>query len=162
MRITLDSNGAGISAHWSLNMQRFRLLTYYLVGIVAVVGLAVWGVSMRRVSADARTLQATAGGAVGSSTARTDAASSAVVSIDNFSFDPKELMITAGTTVTWVNADDLPHTATSTASPPLFDSKTLDKDDKFSFQFNTPGTYEFFCKLHPTMTGKVIVNDARN
>jgi plastocyanin len=129
---------------------------------MAVVGLAVWGVSMRRVSADARTLQASAGGAEGPSNATTDTAASAVVSIDNSSFGPKELIITAGTTVNWVNADDLPHTATSTASPPLFDSKTLDKGDKFSFQFNAPGTYDFFCKLHPAMTGKVIVNDGRN
>jgi amicyanin len=77
--------------------------------------------------------------------------------IDNFLFEPRELIVTAGDTVTWVNTDDLPHTATCTASPPLFDSKTLDKDDKFSFQFNTPGTYDYFCKLHPNMTGKVIV-----
>jgi plastocyanin len=138
-------------------MQRFRLLAYYLLGIVAVVGLAVWGVSMRRTAADAGTSQASAGGMAGPSTATNGGASGAIVSIDNFLFDPKELIVPAGTTVTWVNAEDIPHTATSKASPTLFDSKTLDKDDKFSFQFNTPGTYDFFCKFHPTMTGRVIV-----
>jgi plastocyanin len=138
-------------------MQRFRLLGYYVVGIVAVVGLAVWGVSLRRTAADAGPPQASAGETVGPSTATNGAASGAIVSIDNFVFYPKELIVTAGTTVTWVNGDDFSHTATSKASPTLFDSKTLDKDDQFSFQFNTPGTYDFFCKLHPNMTGKVIV-----
>jgi plastocyanin len=61
------------------------------------------------------------------------------------------------TTVTWVNADDVPHTATSKVSPPLFDSKTLHTNDKFSFEFKTPGTYDYFCKAHPSMTAKVIV-----
>jgi plastocyanin len=138
-------------------MRRFRLLGYYVVGLVAVIGLTIWGVSMRRIASDARTALASAGGTGGPSTATTGAVSGPMVSIDNFIFDPKELVVTAGTTVTWVNADDFPHTATSTASPPVFDSKTLEKDDKFSFQFTTPGTYDFFCKLHPNMTGRVIV-----
>jgi plastocyanin len=138
-------------------MQRFRLLGYYVVGIVAVIGLAVWGVSLRRTAADAGTSQAPAGGTAGPSTATNGAASGAIVSIDNFLYSPKELIVSAGTTVTWVNAEDIPHTATSKASPPLFDSKTLEKDDKFSFQFNTPGTHDFFCRLHPNMTGRVFV-----
>jgi plastocyanin len=137
-------------------MQRFRLLGYYVVGLTAVVGLAVWGVSMRRIAADSRSPQPSVGGTIGP-TATTGAASGVKVSIDNFIFDPKEIIVAVGTTVTWVNTDDLPHTATSTASPRLFDSKTLDKDDKFSFQFNAPGTYDYFCKLHPNMTGRVIV-----
>ena len=79
------------------------------------------------------------------------------VSIDNFAFDPKELVVTAGDTVTWVNTDDVAHTVTSNGVPPLFDSKTMHTDDKFSFAFKTPGTYDYFCKPHPYMTGKVIV-----
>ena len=77
------------------------------------------------------------------------------VKIDNFSFGPQELTISAGTTVTWTNRDDIPHTVVSTDK--LFKSKVLDTDDKFSFTFNKAGTYPYFCSIHPKMTGKVIV-----
>ena len=136
-------------------MQRFRLLGFYLVGVVAVVGLAVWGVSLRRTAASASP-PSDAGASQGSSTTVTTGAA-VKVSINNFLFDPRELVIPAGATVTWVNTDDVAHTVTSTAAPQLFDSKTLRTDDKFSFEFKTPGTYDYFCKAHPDMTGKVIV-----
>jgi plastocyanin len=77
--------------------------------------------------------------------------------IDNFTFDPPTLTIPVGTKVTWVNHDDVPHTATSTAKPKRFESGTLDTDDKFSHVFTAPGTYEYFCAVHPKMTGKIIV-----
>src|SRR5205807_621957 len=57
------------------------------------------------------------------------------VVIDNFTFDPPMLTVPAGTTVTWVNHDDVPHTATSTAKPKSFESGTLDTDNKFSHVF---------------------------
>ena len=79
------------------------------------------------------------------------------VTIDNFAFTPQELTIASGTKVTWLNRDDVPHTATSSDSPPKFNSKALDTDDKFSFVFTTPGTYPYFCAVHPKMTGKIIV-----
>jgi plastocyanin len=79
------------------------------------------------------------------------------VKIDNFVFQPKELVIPAGTTVTWQNADDVPHTATSKDDPQTFDSGALDTDDKFSFTFNKPGKYPYYCKVHTHMTGVVIV-----
>ena len=79
------------------------------------------------------------------------------VAIDNFAFSPREITIAAGTRVTWVNHDDVPHTATSSVKPRAFDSGALDTDDTFSFVFKTPGTYEYFCAVHPHMTGKVIV-----
>lgn len=81
----------------------------------------------------------------------------AEVRIDNFTFEPRELQIAAGTTVTWQNADDVPHTATSKDDPQLFDSGALDTDDKFSFTFTRPGKYAYYCKVHPHMTGVVIV-----
>jgi plastocyanin len=81
--------------------------------------------------------------------------SAAAVKIDNFSFGPQELTVAAGAKVTWTNRDDIPHTVTSTND--LFKSKALDTDDQFSFTFDRPGTYEYFCSLHPKMTGKVIV-----
>ena len=79
------------------------------------------------------------------------------VKIENFTFLPKELDIAAGTTVTWQNADDVPHTATSKDDPQVFDSGPLDTDDKFSFTFNKPGKYASYCKVHPHMQGVVIV-----
>jgi|SRR5262249_50619380 len=77
--------------------------------------------------------------------------------IDNFTFDPPTLTVSAGTKVTWVNHDDVPHTATSTAKPRQFDSGTLDTDGKFSHVFTAPGTYDYFCAVHPKMTGQIIV-----
>ena len=79
------------------------------------------------------------------------------VKIENFAFLPKELNIAAGTTVTWQNADDVPHTATSKDDPQVFDSGPLDTDDKFSFTFSKPGKYAYYCKVHPHMTGVVVV-----
>jgi len=79
------------------------------------------------------------------------------VKIENFAFIPKELDIAAGTTVTWQNADDVPHTATSKDDPQVFDSGPLDTDDKFSFTFSKPGKYAYYCKVHPHMTGVVVV-----
>jgi plastocyanin len=79
----------------------------------------------------------------------------AEVKIDNFSFTPQEIKVKAGTTVIWTNRDDIPHTVTSTDL--IFKSKTLDTDDKFTMTFAKPGTYPYFCSIHPKMTGKVIV-----
>ena len=77
------------------------------------------------------------------------------VKIDNFSFGPVDLTVPVGTTVTWTNHDDIPHTVVSTEK--LFKSKVLDTDEKFSFTFGKAGTYPYFCSIHPKMTGKVIV-----
>ena len=139
-------------------MQRFRLLRFYVVGLVALIDLAVWGVSLRRAATGAGTPQARESGTEAPS-ARNAGPSPVKVSIENFVFEPKDLVVTAGTTVTWVNADDVPHTVTSTASPPLFDSRTLRADGTFSFEFKAAGTYNYFCKAHPYMTGKVVVSD---
>jgi plastocyanin len=79
------------------------------------------------------------------------------VVIDNFTFAPREITVVPGTRVTWINRDDVPHTATSSVKPRTFDSSALDTDDTFSFVFEAPGTYEYFCAVHPHMTGKVIV-----
>ncbi|SRR5258708_36030042 len=77
------------------------------------------------------------------------------VKIDNFSFGPATLTVPAGTSVTWTNRDDIPHTVVSTDG--VFKSKVLDTDEKFSFTFSKAGTYPYFCSIHPKMTGKVIV-----
>jgi plastocyanin len=85
-------------------------------------------------------------------------AEEATVKIDNFTFDPPRMTVKAGTTVTWYNEDDIPHTVA--ASGKQFRSKTLDTDSKFSFTFATPGSYEYFCSLHPHMTGVIVVEAA--
>jgi plastocyanin len=77
------------------------------------------------------------------------------VKIDNFSFGPGTLTVPEGTTVTWTNRDDIPHTVVSTDG--VFKSKVLDTDEKFSFTFSKTGTYPYFCSIHPKMTGKVVV-----
>jgi plastocyanin len=87
----------------------------------------------------------------------TKSAASNQITIDNFAFNPRKLTVPVGAKVTWVNRDDVPHTATSTKKPRLFDSGTLDTDDKYSRVFTTPGTYEYFCAVHPHMTGQIIV-----
>jgi plastocyanin len=79
----------------------------------------------------------------------------AEVRVDNFTFSPPTLTVMAGTTVTWVNGDDIPHTIA--AKDRSFRSKTLDTDGRFSFTFKTPGEYDYFCSLHPHMVGKIVV-----
>lgn len=80
------------------------------------------------------------------------------VKIGNFTFDPPVLKVKAGTVVTWTNEDDIPHTVAS--ADRAFKSKALDTGDKYTFTFTAPGTYEYFCSLHPHMTAKIIVEGA--
>jgi plastocyanin len=78
-----------------------------------------------------------------------------VVSIDNFTFGPQELTIPVGTTVKWVNHDDIPHSVVDRNK--AFRSKALDTDDSFSYTFASAGTFDYFCGLHPHMVGKITV-----
>ena len=82
-------------------------------------------------------------------------AANAEVTIDNFSFGPETLKVSVGTTVTWTNRDDIPHTVVSTDG--VFKSKVRDTDEQFYFTFTKAGTYPYFCSVHPKMTGKVVV-----
>jgi plastocyanin len=77
-----------------------------------------------------------------------------VITIDNFTFTPPELTVAVGTTVKWVNHDDIPHTVVN--KDKVFRSKALDTDDSYSFTFASAGTFDYFCGLHPHMVGKVI------
>lgn len=79
------------------------------------------------------------------------------VVIDNFTFEPSTLEVARGTTVTWINKDDVPHTVTSDAEPRLLNSKAMDTDERYTMTFSDAGTFAYFCKVHPHMTGKVIV-----
>ena len=77
-----------------------------------------------------------------------------MVTIDNFTFSPGELTVKVGTTVTWKNQDDIPHTVVSAGK---FKSKALDTGDSYSFTFSSTGDYKYFCSLHPHMTGMIKV-----
>ena len=83
------------------------------------------------------------------------AANVAAVKIDNFNFTPPTLVVAPGTTVTWTNDDDSPHSVHEKDGK--FKSAALDTDDKFTYTFDKPGTYSYFCSIHPHMTGTVVV-----
>ena len=77
------------------------------------------------------------------------------VKIDNFSFSPPTITVKAGTQITWTNADDISHNVVS--NDHSFKSKVLDTDEKFTYTADKPGTYTYYCSIHPKMTGKVVV-----
>src|SRR5580704_2949691 len=112
----------------------------FIAGLVAalVLGMGVFGTGRK-----------------GSITSAQEKMSTMEVKIDNFSFGPADVTVPVGTTVTWTNRDDIPHTVVSTDK--VFKSKVLDTDEKFSFTFSKAGSYPYFCSLHPKMTGKVVV-----
>jgi plastocyanin len=99
-----------------------------------------------------------AAAAVTAPRAHAAAAAGPSVMIDNFVFGPETLTVPVGTTVTWVNRDDIPHTVV--ANDKSFKSKVMDTDERFSFTFTKPGEFGYFCSLHPHMVGKVIVKPA--
>jgi len=88
--------------------------------------------------------------------ADTPAPATVQANITSYKFDPGVITVAVGTTVTWTNDDDVPHTVTSTDKH-FKSSGALDKGDSYSFTFTAPGTYPYYCTVHPFMTGKVIV-----
>jgi plastocyanin len=145
-------------------MQRLRIINVYLALVVLLLALAgaAWlrqlGGGVAQAASSPDVLSA---GATQRSDHHTFSAAPATqgvnVVIDNFAFKPKALSVAVGATVTWVNRDDVPHTATSEGDTKVFDSKALDTDDKYSFTFTKPGTYKYYCKIHSHMTGTVVV-----
>jgi plastocyanin len=87
-----------------------------------------------------------------------DVAKSASIQIDNFHYSPPTLVVAPGTTVTWKNDDDSPHSVRDKDGK--FKSAALDTDDTFSQTFAAPGEYDYFCSIHPYMTGKIVVKPA--
>lgn len=79
------------------------------------------------------------------------------VSIKSYAFSPATVTIAAGSTVTWINQDDDPHTVTGDATATVLNSSALDTHEQYSFTFAKPGIYKYFCKLHPHMQGEIIV-----
>lgn len=85
-----------------------------------------------------------------------DSSAATEIKIDNFTFAPGTITVAPGTTVQWINRDDIPHTVVS-EDKTTFKSKPLDTDDKFTYTFQKPGSYTYFCSLHPKMTAKIVV-----
>jgi len=85
----------------------------------------------------------------------TTPAQAIAIEIDNFKFGVVALEVAAGTIVTWTNRDDVPHTVVSTTK--VFKSPALDTGESFSYTFKDAGTFEYYCGLHPRMTGKIVV-----
>ncbi len=77
------------------------------------------------------------------------------VKINNFAFSPTSITVPVGSTVHWVNKDDIPHNIVGEEKG--FRSKVLSTDQDFSYTFTKPGTYSYSCTIHPQMTAKVVV-----
>jgi plastocyanin len=88
--------------------------------------------------------------------AQANAPKTVEIKIDNFSFGPMTLTVSSGTTVTWINNDDVPHTVVSEDTT-TFKSNALDTGDKFSYTFAKPGKYPYFCSVHPKMMAEIVV-----
>ncbi len=97
----------------------------------------------------------TLGGESGAARSEHAARATRTITIDNFTFGTDKVTVNRGTEVTWVNRDDMPHTVVSTAG--VFESKPLDTGDRFAYTFEQPGTYPYYCSIHPRMTGTVVV-----
>ena len=134
-----------------------RPTTRWLAG-AAAAALAVTGWGCRdRSGHEAGMHQAAMGGGAAQAVPPPDATGEFTVTIDNFAFSPRTIAVPAGATVKWINHDDSPHTATSGDLPRAFASRPLDTDDSFTFRFEKPGRYAYFCAVHPRMTGEVVV-----
>lgn len=83
------------------------------------------------------------------------AGDTAKIVVKDFMFTPTLLTVRAGTTVTWTNLDDEPHTVVSDTG--LFKSGGMDTNERFAFKFDKPGTYRFLCSIHPRMVGIIVV-----
>lgn len=82
-------------------------------------------------------------------------ASTAEIKIDNFTFAPTTIVVRKGTSITWTNRDDIPHTVVENNK--LFKSHVLDTGEAFTFTPTQPGTYKYYCSIHPKMTAELVV-----
>ena len=129
-------------------------------GTKTALGIAVAALlagSVAPASADGGMAMDMSGMKMGATTVAAAPSEPNAVNIDNFAFGPATITVAAGTKVTWTNRDDEPHTVTSADDPKLFRSAALDTNDSFSFTFDKPGTYRYFCSIHPQMTAMVVV-----
>jgi plastocyanin len=133
-------------------MQRLRMKQVIRLRWSIAASIAIASVILLA-SASSQTKLQNGSGKVVQAAAGTDAAPQVI--IDNYAFSPATLTVKVGTTVTFINHDDDAHTVDSTQGK--FKSATMNKGDKFEFRFTEAGEYPFYCRFHPKMTGKVIV-----
>ena len=131
----------------SLKLKQFANFQWRIAALIALASVMIL------VGTTSQAQHENGSGTLARTAAGTDAASQ--VMIDNFVYSPVPLTVKVGTTVTWINHDDIPHTVDSTQGK--FKSAALDTDDKFEFRFTEAGEYPFFCRIHPKMTGKIVV-----
>jgi plastocyanin len=129
------------------------IATVGLLGILLVQGAKLSNATGNSDSSESMATQRAADAAP-IQTAEKAAAANEVL-IGDYEFIPATLTVSVGTTVTWSNRDDEAHTVNSTTD--VFKSAPLDTDEKFSFKFTAPGTYPYYCKLHPQMKGQIVV-----
>ena len=130
-----------------LKMEQFANLKWKVAILIAVATVMIW------VSPTSQAQHENGSAKLVGTAAGTD--TSPQVMIDNFVYSPVPLTVKVGTIVTWINHDDIPHTVDSTQGK--FKSAALDTDDKFEFRFTEAGEYPFYCRIHPKMTGKIVV-----
>jgi len=123
---------------------------------VAIAGLLI-GLSRAALAHDMSHMTAAAVPVAAAAPQQTAAIEPNTITVDNFAFGPATLTVPVGTTVTWTNHDDEPHTVVNDGNPRSFKSGALDTGDTFAFKFDKPGTYKYFCSIHPHMTGVVVV-----
>ena len=111
--------------------------------------------SRSRLAVSAGVLVAMLGGAMALGAVAPASSASPQIEIRADEYIPSTLTVPAGTAVTWINHDDDVHTVTSTAE--VFHSPGIDTDETFTYTFTKPGTYEYFCKVHALMTGRIVV-----
>jgi len=126
-----------------------RAVVRTAAALVATTGLLLGGAS----SASAMMHTASA------PTMTTKATKPTMVPIQKNAFTPSALTVTVGQVVTWTNEDDVPHTVTTSSAPVKFDSGVFNKGKSWSYTFTQPGVYQYYCAVHPDMTGTVTVQD---
>lgn len=125
---------------YKIKGKNMRTTIYLFTGFIVLALMVVAGMTILKRSVAA---------------AESKPAASTEIKIDNFSFTPASITIPVGTAVHWKNNDDIPHTVVS--DDHSIKSKVMDTGDDFSYTFAKPGTYNYFCSIHPKMTAKVIV-----
>ena len=132
------------------------LVSLVLLACVAFAGGPVWAQSMASSSMPMHGKSVS--GQSMSSDATPKTSKTYDVEIKDFAFSPTTITVPVGAKITWVNKDEEPHTVVSTSD--AFKSRALDTDEQFSFTFSKPGTYKYFCSVHPKMVATVVVEDS--
>lgn len=88
-------------------------------------------------------------------------ASAESVTMSGYAFQPAQITIHVGDSVTWTNRDQAPHDASATSGPVMFHSPTLSTGQSWTYTFSQPGTYSYYCSIHPSMRAKIVVQPAQ-